>query len=81
MDLLGLTLDPGFENNGWLYLYYSAPGDMPKQHLSRFRFSGNTIDLDTERVLLVVPTQRDECCRAGGSLTFGPDGSISITSV
>ena len=78
--LLGLTLDPGFENNGWLYLYYSAPGDMPKQHLSRFHFNGNTIDLDTERVLLVVPTQRDECCHAGGSLTFGPDGSLYIST-
>ena len=78
--LLGLALDPEFEENGWLYLFYSAPGDEPKQHLSRFHFNGFTLELDTERILLEIPTQRDECCHAGGSLEFGPDGSLYIST-
>src|ERR1043166_6644726 len=38
--LLGLTLDPGFATNQWLYLYYSPAGSIPKQHVSRFTMAG-----------------------------------------
>ncbi|MBA4149149.1 MAG: ThuA domain-containing protein [Verrucomicrobia bacterium] len=78
--LLGLTLDPGFMTNNWLYLMYSPAGAIPKQHVSRFTMIGNIIDLNSEKVLLEIPTQRDECCHSAGSLTFGPDGSLFIST-
>src|SRR3954464_15854158 len=34
--LLGLTADPGFARNGWVYMYYSPVGAEPKNRLSRF---------------------------------------------
>ena len=29
--------------------------------------------------MLEVPVQRDECCQAGGSLEFGPDGNLFLS--
>lgn len=74
--LLGITLDPGFPTNNWLYLFYSPEGSTPKQHVSRFTMNGDTLDLTSEEILLVIPTQRDQCCHSGGSLAFGPDGNL-----
>ena len=76
--LLGLTLDPNFVENSWLYMFYSPVGDEPKQRVSRFTFTGSTIDLSSEAVLIEIPTQRIECCHSAGSLAFGPDGNLFI---
>src|SRR6266550_373518 len=77
--LLGLTLDPGFATNHWLYLFYSPAGALPEQHISRFTMAGDALDLSSERILLVIPTQRNECCHSGGSLAFGPGGNLFIS--
>ncbi|MCV9385129.1 PQQ-dependent sugar dehydrogenase [Reichenbachiella ulvae] len=76
--LMGMALDPDFINNRWLYLYYSPPGEEAKQHLSRFTFDQNGIR--DEKVMLVVPTQRDECCHTGGSIEFGSDGLLYLST-
>jgi cytochrome c len=78
--LLGITLDPGFATNQWVYLFYSPAGSVPKQHVSRFTMSGDTLLTETEIVLLEIATQRDQCCHSGGSLTFGPDGDLYIST-
>jgi cytochrome c len=78
--LLGLALDPGFETNQWLYLFYSPAGTIAKQHISRFTMSGNVMDVGSERILLQIPTQRSECCHSAGSLAFGPDGNLHIAT-
>lgn len=78
--LLGITLDPGFDTNNWLYLFYSPSGATPKQHVSRFTMIGDTLDLLSERIVLQIPTQREQCCHSGGSLAFGPDGSLYIST-
>lgn len=77
--LLGLALDPAFAENGWAYLYYS-PKDVVANRLSRFHFDGNRIDPDSEVLMLEVKTQRDTCCHAGGSLTFGPGGNLFLST-
>jgi glucose/arabinose dehydrogenase/type 1 glutamine amidotransferase len=77
--LLGVALDPGFATNNWLYLFYSPSGSTPEQHVSRFIMIGDTLDLSSEKILLVIPTQRDECCHSAGCLTFGPDGNLFIS--
>ncbi len=74
--LLGIALDPDFQSNSWIYLFYSPAGPAAKQHVSRFTLDGNTIAPGSEHVLLEIPTQRVECCHAGGSLAFGPDGLL-----
>lgn len=76
--LLGLALDPGFSENNWVYLFYSPPGKKPVQRVSRFVFKDDSLHLATERILLEIPVQREECCHSAGSLEFGPDGLLYI---
>lgn len=76
--LLGLAVDPNYKTNHWIYLFYSAPGDEPLQHVSRFSLTDKTLDLDSEKILLKIPTIR-ECCHSGGALEFGPNGNLFIT--
>ena len=77
--LLGITLDPGFAANGWVYLYYSRPS-APEQRLSRFTMTGDVLDLASEAVLLTVTTDRTTGGHSGGSITFGPDGLLYVAT-
>ncbi len=76
--LLGIALDPDYESNKWIYLFYSPVGQKPVQHVSRFVFDKDSLYYDTEKLVLEIPVQRDECCHSGGSLEFGPDGNLFI---
>ncbi len=77
--LLGFALDPAFARNGWIYLLYS-PKDYVGQRLSRFKLTGDTLDLKSEKVLLEFAEQRRECCHHAGSVEFGPDGCLYIST-
>ena len=77
--LLGVALDPKFEENNWLYLFYSPKGETPEQHVSRFVFKDNELEMDSEKILLKIPTQREQCCHSAGSLEFGPEGHLFIS--
>lgn len=77
--LLGFALDPQFASNGWIYILYS-PKDFKGQHLSRFVMTGDALDLKSEKVILTYEDQRRECCHHAGSVEFGPDGCLFISS-
>ncbi len=77
--LLGLAVDPNYKDNHWVYMYYSKP-DEDVQNLSRFELTNNQLILDSEKVLLQVATQREECCHSAGSLEFGPDGLLYLAT-
>ena len=70
--VLGLSKDPDFAKNNWVYIYYS-PIDSSVNRLSRFTFKNDTLDNATEKVILEVKSQREICCHTGGSIAFGPD--------
>ncbi|TWG99002.1 glucose/arabinose dehydrogenase [Nocardioides sp. J9] len=78
--LLGIALDPDFASNNWVYLYYSPAGAEAIDRISRFTMDGNTLQLDTATTILDVPTQRDQCCHAGGSLEFDKDGNLYLAT-
>ncbi len=78
--LLGVTIDPSFEETGWFWVYYAPAGDEPKNRLSRLTLDGDTFAPESEVVVLEVATQRDECCHSGGSLAFGPDGNLFLST-
>jgi cytochrome c len=78
--LIGMTLDPDFLDNGWMYLCYSAP-DASENRVSRFTIKEDILDLKSERVLLRIPVQRDTPpCHTGGSLTFDAAGNLLIST-
>lgn len=76
--LLGIALDPDYEKNKWIYLFYSPLGDKAVQHVSRFVFDNDSLYYDTEKVVLEIPVQRKECCHSGGSLEFDKEGNLFI---
>jgi len=79
--LLGLALDPKFGiENFYLYLYYSPPCDIAYQYLSRFLLLGDTILPSSEKVVMKVLVQRESCCHSGGSVEFGPDGLLYLST-
>ena len=81
--LIGITLDPEFENNGWIYLYYSPPieGEPIIFNLSRFTVSKtNVIDLTSEKILLKVPVQINSGAHHGGSLAFDKDKNLILST-
>ncbi|GGM90062.1 hypothetical protein GCM10010967_23710 [Dyadobacter beijingensis] len=78
--LLGIALDPKFKENRWIYLFYSPVGGTPQQYVSRFVFDGKKLDLASEKILIKIPTQRDECCHSGGSIAFGKGGDLFIAT-
>ncbi|MEV5746135.1 ThuA domain-containing protein [Microbispora rosea] len=70
--LLGMALDPAFDTNHWIYLYYSPNGSENVDRLSRFTVTGDSLDLASEKKLLDVPVQRAECCHHGGGMVMDP---------
>jgi cytochrome c len=84
--MLGLTLDPMFAQNGWVYLNHSLPNTTTDEkghksgiiRVSRYTLAGEQLDLASEKKILDVPTQRDECCHVGGSLGFDAAGNLYV---
>ena len=77
--LLGIVLDPDFQTNNYVYVFYS-PRSVSEQRVSRFIFDGETLNMNSEIIMLRIPTQRDQCCHSGGDLEFGPNGVLYITT-
>src|SRR5450432_3122549 len=77
--MLGLSKDPDFKRNHWVYIYYS-PADSSVNRLSRFSFENDTIVNSSEKVILEVKSQREICCHTGGSVAFGPDSLLYFSA-
>lgn len=78
--LLGLAVDPNYKENHWVYLYYSENKGVDQSNLSRFELKNDVLDLSSEKILLHVATQREECCHSAGSLEFGPEGYLYLST-
>jgi cytochrome c len=78
--LLGIALDPAFATNQRLYLYYSHPREIVNR-LSRFQLKDGRLDLESEMKILDVPSERERrACHQGGSVEFGPDGLLYLST-
>ncbi|HVU55730.1 MAG TPA: PQQ-dependent sugar dehydrogenase [Puia sp.] len=77
--LLGVQADPDFARNHFVYMYYS-PIDSSVNRLSRFTLTGDSIDKKSEKVVLEVKAQREICCHTGGSIAFGPNHTLFVST-
>ena len=81
--LIGVTLDPEFQTNKHLYVYYTPPADKEPFifNLSRFTLkANNTLDLKSEKILLEVPVQENSGAHHGGSLAWDEDGNLYLST-
>ena len=77
--LLGICKDPNFANNNWVYIFYS-PTDTSVNRLSRFTLKDDKIDMSSEKIVLQFYSQREICCHTGGSIAFGGDGNLYLST-
>jgi cytochrome c len=76
--LMGIIHDPQFEQNHWIYMYYADPAT-PKHILARWELKGEELVESSKKILLEVPTQREECCHTGGGMVFDKSGNLYLT--
>lgn len=75
--LLGLTLHPTFENNNYLYVFYTyAEGDQLWNKVIRITESENKLS-DATVILDKIPGAEFD---NGGVIKFGPDGKLYIAT-
>ena len=67
------------ETNHWIYLYWSPSGGSDTR-LARFTLVGNQLDMASQKILLNVHTERSSTNHEAGSLAFGPDGSLYLST-
>lgn len=77
--LMGLALDPAFQKNNFIYLFY-APIDTSVNRLSRFKLVNGALDMASEKVVLQFYSQRNICCHTGGSIAFGADNLLYLST-
>jgi glucose/arabinose dehydrogenase len=75
--LLGLALDPNFEQNHYLYLYYTY-FEFPFTYNKVVRYTENANSLSEEFIL--VDKIPGAAWHDGGRLKFGPDEKLYITT-
>lgn len=79
LGLTGIAVDPEFEVQPFIYLYYSAGGpaeDEPRRTvLARVEVEdGSGTELEEMVAWEVAPS----CCRIGGGMQFAPDGTLLL---
>jgi aldose sugar dehydrogenase len=78
--LLGLALHPGFDTNGYVYVFYTvggAGGQPIAQRIVRFTDQDNVATDET--VIVDNLPYGPRCCHNGGRIAFGPDGMLYAT--
>lgn len=78
--LFGITLDPGYYKNHWIYLYYAPAGDVQENILTRYEFVNDKLNLASKKILLHVATQREQCCHTGGRMDWDAQGNLYLTT-
>ena len=85
--MLGITLDPDFLKNGWIFLNHSLPETTKNAdgledgiiRVSRYTLVGEQLDLASEKKILDIPELRGKaCCHVGGSLAFDAKGNLYV---
>jgi len=77
--LLDLAIDPEYDENGFVYVYYTKKSTL-KHQVSRFTEVGGVADPGSEFLVWRDPQSWQTCCHKGGGLDFGPDGMLYLTT-
>lgn len=76
--LLGVTLDPNFPTEPYVYIYYTMATTPARNRISRFTASGNVAVAGSEFVLMDLEDLTSATNHNGGTMHFGPDGKLYV---
>jgi len=76
--LLGMAFHPGFQTNGYFFVYYVAPGAPYIDRLSRFQADPVTLTVNTNTQQMLWDVVDEAFNHNGGDLHFGNDGYLYI---
>ena len=76
--LLGVTFDPNFTNNHFVYVYYTVPTSPEHNRVSRFTANGDTAVAGSEVPILDLDNLSTATNHNGGAIHFGPDGKLYV---
>jgi cytochrome c len=79
--ILGVTVDPDFKTNNWVYVNYT-PNEMPiHQNISRFKIGkDNVLDLTSEQIIIKIPLEKEIGAHAGGSLAWDKNKNLYVST-
>lgn len=76
--LLGITLDPNFATNGYIYLFYTTAVGGKHNRVSRFMLMGDVVMSGDETIILELDPLSSAINHNGGAMNFGKDGKLYI---
>lgn len=79
--LIGVTFDPDFVTNQYVYVYYTVPAagaNAPFNRISRFTANGDVALAGSEQIILNLDPLSSATNHNGGALAFGPDGKLYV---
>jgi glucose/arabinose dehydrogenase len=74
--LLGVTFDPNFASNQFVYVYYTTSAAPIHNRISRFTANGDVAVANSETVLVDLDNLSSATNHNGGAIHFGPDGKL-----
>ena len=74
--LLGVTFDPDFATNNFVYVYYTATSPNVHNRISRFTANGDVAVVGSEVVILNLNPLSSATNHNGGAIHFGEDGKL-----
>ena len=75
---LGLAMDPNFEQNRFIYVFYTPRNEPLRHQISRFTLGADSVNYQSEKVLLTIPIDAEPGAHTGGSLAFDSRGNLFI---
>lgn len=77
--LVGITFDPDFATNNYIYIYYTAVEPTIHNRVSRFTLDGDVAVAGSEQIIFELDTVTHDQ-HNGGAMEFGPDGKLYIAT-
>jgi glucose/arabinose dehydrogenase len=78
--LIGITSDPNFAANGYIYIFYTTSVGGTHNKVSRFKMTGDVIDPASETLVTDLDPLSTASNHNGGALHFGLDGKLYIAT-
>ena len=80
--MLGMTIDPNFSQNHYLYFFYTVQdNELTKQRIARFVVNAdNTLDVASEKPIIEFPIDLEVSAHTGGSMAWDARGNLFIST-